>query len=87
MAEAGELGKSDWEDEDLLTQDEAGARLREEIEAEAAFIEAADDRSSLAVRRAQVRLTAMRRRLEHIDAALAAGVGVIRRAGRPEGIG
>lgn len=74
------LGESDWEDEDLLTHDEAGTRLRAEIEAETAVVEAAGkDGSSLAVKRAQIRLAAMRRRLEQVDAELARGVGVVRR--------
>jgi hypothetical protein len=84
MPEFRVRGESDWEDEDLLTHDEAGARLREEILAEEALIErAGGDESSPAVRRAQTRLAAMRRRLERIDAALASGVGTVRRLDRP----
>ena len=71
MAEARELGESDWEDEDLLTHEEAGGRLRDEIEAELAFLAAAVDQSSPAVRRAEARVAAMRRRVEYIDAVLA----------------
>ena len=76
--------ESDWADEDLLTQDEAGARLREEIAAEEALIKrAGGDPLSPAVRRAEPRLAAMRRRLERIDAALASGVGTVRSLDRP----
>jgi hypothetical protein len=83
MAGARKLGESDWEDEDLLTHEEAGARLREEIESELAFIKAAGGQPSPAVRRAEARVAAMRRRVTHIDAALADGAGVVRRINRP----
>lgn len=83
MAEFRTLGESDWEDEDLLTHDEAGARLREEIVIEETVLrEAGDDESSATVRRSRIRLAAMRSRLEQIDAALATGVGVIRKNDR-----
>lgn len=83
MAEFRILGESDWEDEDLLTHDEAGVRLREEIAHEEAVLrEAGDDESSPTVRRSRTRLAAMRSRLEKIDAALATGVGVIRKLDR-----
>jgi hypothetical protein len=76
MAEFQGPDESDWADEDLLTHDEAGARLREEIAAEEALIErAGGDPLSPAVRRAEPRLAAMRRRLERIDVALPSGVG------------
>ena len=83
MAEFRSLGESDWEDEDLLTHDEAGARLREEIAIEeAALREAGGGASAACVQRSRTRLAAMRSRLEKIDAALAAGVGVIRKIDR-----
>jgi hypothetical protein len=76
--------ESDWADEDLLTHDEAGARLREEIASEEALIKrAGGDPLSPAVRRAELRLAAMRRRLERIDAALASSVGTVSSLDRP----
>jgi hypothetical protein len=69
MAENRVLGESDWEDEDLLTHEEAGVRLREEIEREKAAIRAAGgDEAEAAARRA--RIAAMGRRLARIDTAL-----------------
>lgn len=75
------LGESDWEDEDLLTHEEAGIRLREEIAATEAKVVGSGANPTTA-QRAQIRLSAMRRRLERIDAALASGVGTVRRLGR-----
>ena len=83
MAEFRTLGESDWEDEDLLTHDEAGARLREEIAIEEAALREAEGGGSLAsIELSRTRLVAMRSRLKKIDAALATGVGVIRKIDR-----
>ncbi|HSS39426.1 MAG TPA: hypothetical protein VLT58_11710 [Polyangia bacterium] len=79
-----DLGESDWADEDLLTHDEASARLREEIAAEEARLgRAGGEESSSAVRGAERRLAAMRRRLERIDAAPASGAGAVPSLDRP----
>jgi hypothetical protein len=76
------LGESDWEDEDLLTHDEAGERLREEVEVEQAFLEsAAAEQQPLAAARSRARLEAMRARLAASERALADGFGVVRRIG------
>jgi hypothetical protein len=76
------LGESDWEDEDLLTHDEASERLRQEVRAEQAFIEsAAAEEQPLAAARSRVRLEAMRERLASSEQALAHGFGVVRRIG------
>lgn len=83
MADLGTLGESDWEDEDLLTHEEAGDRLREEIAVELAVIDAAVDATSPAVQRSQQRVEVMRRRLARIDNSLATGVGKIRRLQQP----
>lgn len=74
-------GESDWEDEDLLTHEEAGIRLREEIAATEAIV-AGGGANPATARRAQIRLAAMRRRLERVDAALASGAGTVRRLDR-----
>jgi hypothetical protein len=77
------LGESDWEDEDLLTFEEAGERLQNEIAVEEAIIKKADaELDSATVQRAQARLDAMRRHLERAQTALAAGVGAVRRLDR-----
>ena len=79
MGDRSTLSESDWQDEDLLTQEEAGTRLREEIAREDAVIRAVgDNESSAAVERARTRLAAMRSRLKRIEEALATGVGTIR---------
>jgi hypothetical protein len=76
------LGESDWEDEDLLTHDEASERLREEVRAEQAFLEsAAAEEQPLAAARARFRLAAMSERLASSERALAEGLGVVRRIG------
>ena len=80
MSDIRILGESDWEDEDLLTHEEAGERLREEIQAEQAFLaSAAAEERPLAAERARVRLAAMNERLASSEQALASGVGVVRR--------
>ncbi|TPG32466.1 hypothetical protein [Mycolicibacterium hodleri] len=83
MVDSGRLGESDWEDEDLLTHEEAGERLRDEIAAEIAFIDGAAGADSPGLRRSKKRLEVMRRRLQRIDDALAGGVGKIRRLESP----
>ena len=76
------VGESDWEDEDLLTHDEAGERLRKEVEVEQAFLEsAAAEEQPLAAARSRARLDAMRTRLASSERALADGFGVVRRIG------
>ncbi len=82
VSEIPVLGESDWEDEDLLTHDEAGERLREEVQAEEAFLEsAAAEEQPLAAARSRARLEAMRERLASSERALADGFGVVRRIG------
>ncbi|SFT82051.1 hypothetical protein SAMN05660657_03261 [Geodermatophilus amargosae] len=82
MSEIRILGESDWEDEDLLTHDEAVERLREEIETEQAFLESAAARERpLAAARSRVRIEAMRTRLAASERALADGFGVVRKIG------
>ena len=82
MSEHRTLGESDWEDEDLLTHDEASERLREEVRAEQAFLDsAAAEEQPLAADRARARLAAMNERLAASEQALAEGVGVVRRIG------
>ncbi|WP_448624499.1 hypothetical protein [Geodermatophilus sp. URMC 64] len=82
MSDIRILGESDWEDEDLLTHDEAGERLREEVQAELAFLESpAAEQQPLAAARSRARVEAMRERLASSDRALADGFGVVRRIG------
>jgi hypothetical protein len=62
------LGESDWDDEDLLTIDEATARLDEEIKSARRRVEQADTSSAPAER---ARLEALIRAAERIRAAQA----------------
>ncbi|MCW2495128.1 hypothetical protein [Jatrophihabitans sp.] len=83
MAEIPELGESDWEEEDLLTLDEAGVRLREELANELASLATAGaDDSTPRVLRARARIAAIRSRLSYIDEGLAQGVGTLRKIPR-----
>jgi hypothetical protein len=82
VAESSSLGESDWEDEDLLTLDEAGRRLRVELAGELAALDGLDG-SGPAAHRARVRVAAIRSRLRYIDDGLARGVGTVRRIPPP----
>ncbi|WP_157120561.1 hypothetical protein [Nocardia fusca] len=69
------IGESDWEDQDLLTHDEAGERLRAEVadsEARIAALENADAVDTAELERERVRLDLIKSRLGEIDEALAA---------------